>query len=965
MSRRLVISSALSILLILLLIVLASGRADDNPPSRAIKMDSGLSLLPSEEITYISFSGTTYNLHAYSGKYVRYALPDSWLGSDGLSQLEVAQLVDSTDLLYAQMKEVVGGEPNGDGLLMIAVVDSGSHAGLAEIGTKRTELSSSILADTKNNVVKGHVSETIIHLMAHCFDIYHSYLSYYNDWGHAWTALLIPYMQVYSRSGSLTLDPDLLLYKMIQDYTVPWYGSGGRATWTLCVRNGGGCEADGVKANESWAGLMLQYARLHGHGAIKRAMLYLRDYKAAHADAPSTSEAKNDLLITALAAGIGANLSCEMDAWHWSLTDAERVNLGQSFPINLFCADTDGDSYSPLQGDFDDHNANVRPGAVEAINGIDDDCNEVIDDLLFKESGDFGGEAQTAQVVPIPSRIQGRSTINDRDVFRIEVISPLQLVIEGKSTGPFHGTLIVASADGVGNSTGFSISAGQASHSTFTLERPGSWLMTILPDAGGEGDYEVKIARSQPLLNPVQISLSPGTTSGTVRIQASVDTSRQFNAPPTHIRFWIGNEGFIKVLPITSSLSFEWTPTSKWTVPVRAQLLSGEIPVSSATDPVWFDPLTSQPVNTHTADLVLIGRTAIPPTVRSDQSLVYAFEVRNMGPDMADNVQATVTLGQGLKAGSTATTRGTANQSGSTITFTVGPVASGESIGISVSADPAQATGTVVTSAMASAASTDSNQSNNSVSWSTSITPAPAASPFFGLPLKAADSPNLHILPDSGLARAFPVLPGTNLDASYARADENGNWPITLNGVTVSAGGHPAQVIAVTRNEGFTLSNPVYRVDFAVPVDAPVGAGITITVTHAPSGSTWNAPAEIKTLPTLWAANGTSTGLVIAQDADTFLTITPERPARASNQTRVLLYATGLRPLIISNTLVIRAKTSDGRTFVLPVDYAGAGKILPGLDQIIIKLSPELEGAGQVLLSIDGYSLDQLFLPVQ
>jgi uncharacterized repeat protein (TIGR01451 family) len=965
MYRRLLISSVLSILLIPLFIVLASGRADDTPPSRALKMDSGISLLPSEQITYTSFSGTTYTLNAYSGKYVRYALPDSWLGSNGLSPMEVAQLVDSTDILYAQMKEVVGGEPNGDGLLLFAVVDTGSHAGLVEIGTRRSELSPTILDDTKRYVAKGLVSEIIIHQMAHCFDIYHSYLSYYSDWGHAWTALLIPYMQVYSRSGSLTLSPDELLDKTIQDYTAPWYASGSRATWALCVRNGGGCEADGVKANESWAGMVLQYARLHGPLAMKRAMLYLKDYKAAHTDVPSTPEAKNDLLITALAAGIGANVSCEMDAWHWSLTDAERASLAQSFPADSFCADTDGDGYTPLEGDFDDHNASVRPGAVETINGIDDDCNGVIDDVLVKESGDFGGDAQTAQVVPIPSRIQGRSTTGDRDLFRIEVTGPLQLNVEGRSTGSFHGTLTIASADGIANSTGFSISAGQTTHSTFTLERPGTWLMTVSPDAGGEGDYEVKIARSQPLLNPVQLSLSPGTTTGTVRIQASVDTSRQFNAPPTHIRFWIGNEGFIKVLPISASTSFEWTPTSKWTVPVRAQLLSGEIPVSRATDPAWFDPSTSQPVNTHTADLVLISRTVVPPAVRSDQSLVYAFEVRNMGPDVADNVQATVTLGQGLRASSTATTRGTVGQNGSTITFTVGPVASGESIGISVSADPAQATGAVMTSALASATSTDSNQSNNSASWSTSVTPAPAASPFFGLPLKSANSPNLHILPESGLARALAQLPGTSLNAMYARANVDGNWPVTLNGVTVSVGGRPAQVIAVTRNDGFIVSNQVYRVDFAVPVDAPIGAGIMITVTHASSDSTWNALAEIRTLPAFWTANGTSIGPAIAQDADTFLTITPERPARASNQTRVVLYATGLRPLIISNSLVIRAKTSDGRSFVLPVDYAGAGKILPGLDQIIVRITPELAGAGQVMLTIDGSTESQIALPVQ
>jgi uncharacterized repeat protein (TIGR01451 family) len=673
MYRRLAI---IPVLLILLLIVFSSGRADETP-SRAIKTESGISLLPSEEIAYTSFSGTTYNLHAYSGKHVRYALPDSWTGSDGLSPKEVAQLVDSTDLLYAHMSELIGGEPRGDGLLLIAVVDTGSHAGLVEIGTKRAELSPTILSDTKSYLTKGLVSEIIIHQMAHCFDIYHDYLSYYNDWGHAWTALLIPYMQVYSRSGSPSLVPDPLLDKTIQDYTVPWYGSGSRATWGNCVRNGGGCEADGVKANEAWAGLVLQYARLHGPLALKRAILYLKDYKAAHTDIPATPEAKNDLLITALAIGIGANVSCEMDAWHWSLTDNERGNLAQAFPADSSCADTDGDGYSLLQGDFDDHNANIRPGAVETVNGIDDDCNGVIDDLLVKESTDFGGDAQTAQAVAIPSRIQGRSTTGDRDLFRIEVTRPLQLDVEGRSTGAFHGTVMIASADGVSNSTGFSISASQTARSTFTLERPGTWLMTVSADAGGEGDYEVKIARSQPLLNPVQLTLSPGTMPGAVRIQASVDAARQFNAPPTHIRFWIGNEGFIKILPIAALTSFEWTPASSWTVPVRAQLLAGEMPVSRATDPAWFEPSSGQPVNLRIADLVLFSRTAIPPTVRSDQPLVYALEVRNQGPDVADNVQATVTLGQGLRASSTATTRGTASQTGSTVTFTVGPVASG------------------------------------------------------------------------------------------------------------------------------------------------------------------------------------------------------------------------------------------------------------------------------------------------
>jgi uncharacterized repeat protein (TIGR01451 family) len=346
--------------------------------------------------------------------------------------------------------------------------------------------------------------------------------------------------------------------------------------------------------------------------------------------------------------------------------------------------------------------------------------------------------------------------------------------------------------------------------------------------------------------------------------------------------------------------------------------------------------------------------------------LVYAFEVRNLGPDVADNVQATITLGQGLQVTSTSTTRGTVVQtSANTITVTIGPVASGESVGVSVRVDPALAVGTFTTGVTVGATSSDPNQSNNNVSWSTIITTPPAASPFFGLPLKPDNSPLLNILPVSGMARALVVLPGTSLGNSYAQIGENGLWPMNLGGVTVNVAGHPAQVIAVTQAPGFSVSNPVYRVDFALPQDGPVGNGITITVTHVPSGSSWSAPAEIRALPSLWSIDGTATGWAIAQNAETLVAITPSHPARAGSQTRVVLYGASLRTLLFTNNLVIRARLGDGRSFVLPIDYAAVGKILPGLDQIIVRLTPELAGAGQVTLSIDGETGSQVSLPVQ
>jgi hypothetical protein len=43
--------------------------------------------------------------------------------------------------------------------------------------------------------------------------------------------------------------------------------------------------------------------------------------------------------------------------------------------------DDDGDLFTENQGDCDDTDAAVFPGAVEVANGVDDDCNGIVDDV--------------------------------------------------------------------------------------------------------------------------------------------------------------------------------------------------------------------------------------------------------------------------------------------------------------------------------------------------------------------------------------------------------------------------------------------------------------------------------------------------------------------------------------------------------------------------------------------------------
>src|SRR3990167_6469127 len=50
------------------------------------------------------------------------------------------------------------------------------------------------------------------------------------------------------------------------------------------------------------------------------------------------------------------------------------------FPTpNPNTVDNDEDGYSEIEGDCDDANSSIHPGAVERCNGIDDNCDDVVD----------------------------------------------------------------------------------------------------------------------------------------------------------------------------------------------------------------------------------------------------------------------------------------------------------------------------------------------------------------------------------------------------------------------------------------------------------------------------------------------------------------------------------------------------------------------------------------------------------
>jgi uncharacterized protein (TIGR03437 family) len=54
----------------------------------------------------------------------------------------------------------------------------------------------------------------------------------------------------------------------------------------------------------------------------------------------------------------------------------------------------------------------------------------------------------------------------------------------------------------------------------------------------------------------------------------------------------------------------------------------------------------------------------------------------------------------------------------------------------------------------------------------------------------------------------------------------------------------------------------------------------------------------------------------------------------------------------LAESVRVEARTSNGLSFNLTVEYAGNQSAYPGLDQINVVLPPELKGAGAVELTI-------------
>ena len=215
------------------------------------------------------------------------------------------------------------------------------------------------------------------------------------------------------------------------------------------------------------------------------------------------------------------------------------------------------------------------------------------------------------------------------------------------------------------------------------------------------------------------------------------------------------------------------------------------------------------------------------------------------------------------------------------------------------------------------------------------------------------------------LASAFgdPIRSPLSGSVLFAALYAGGSAPWELAGVNVTVGGIAVPII---------YTSPA-RLAFYVPADLPLGPAEVI-ITSQDGHVSRGVVTIAKNVSHIMTTSDDYTGEAIAlnggnQIAGSF-DVTTGNNFGNDKRTRVSFFATGISGSVantdpsnditingvvqpnFAESVVIEARTQNGRTLRLPVEFAGAQGIVPGLDAVTVVLTNSLKGGGTVQLTL-------------
>jgi Putative metal-binding motif len=537
---------------------------------------------PQAKEQYTSFSGATYTLNSLSGRYVTLLVPDSWLDPAVLPAPELWRLVDSADYTYDLYRSLTGFEPRGDGPVRIAVVRiDPSLAELAVVGFKGLELADTAqtLDRMRDELSRGPTFSPLAHGLQHNFDLYSSSVARPPADFHAWTTLLDAAAKQFERHPDAALAPDD--YAVLSPAPLDDYLNAATSGWSQFAPGQPPGDPDII-----WAATLMRVARASGPDFWHS---YFAALAASASAAPgdSTPQQKDDLYWLTVSRALGRNAACAASYFKWPIGTEASAQIASAYgdtPAPM-CADLDRDGFTPLAGDCDDRDASTYPGAKEAGDGRDHNCNGVASEqdvseqsLATDPSGDLSPDASLNRQLTLGQRLVGTLTdAADADsvTFTLPDTTPADpdgnadiLILTRSSSPSALLSVVVSYADGT--PTGITLQHPDsylAALHHLRAGRPQRLRLTVSrADSGSKSpvSYELYVGEDpRPLPGEPQLGQPASDPTGARTLTAEWDEQTWAGlslSGVTHIRFWLSGRGWVATVPAARQTQAVVTP---------------------------------------------------------------------------------------------------------------------------------------------------------------------------------------------------------------------------------------------------------------------------------------------------------------------------------------------------------------------------------------------------------------------
>jgi uncharacterized protein (TIGR03437 family) len=206
------------------------------------------------------------------------------------------------------------------------------------------------------------------------------------------------------------------------------------------------------------------------------------------------------------------------------------------------------------------------------------------------------------------------------------------------------------------------------------------------------------------------------------------------------------------------------------------------------------------------------------------------------------------------------------------------------------------------------------------------------------------------------------VQPMTLL-TTFASLMADGILPYEVGGVSVTVGGVAVPVL---------YASP-WGVKFFMPSDMQLGA--TEIIVSSQGGYVCSGIVNVERSGSrIMTLNDDDNGGAVVGNNQTWtsgkIDVVTSQNYSSDKRTRLNIFATGVSASAantdstndvnlgskvranFAESVSVEARLTDGRVYMLPVEFAGEQGVLPGLDQITVRLITELKGAGTVQLTL-------------